>query len=251
MKIDECTVITGYVTDEELYSILKNAKGLIYPSLFEGFGIPIVEAMHLHKLIACSNLTSLPEIGCDAIFYFNPKKPDDILAGIRYLAENEMTNDIIQQYETKLNDYKTEKMVEEYLKVLKDVVSKKEALVFQEEVIGVYPDGWSTPEIVIQLKDREDSILRGKIILPEFTGMKMKILLENNGKRRQILLKSGDSIELEEKITSNCATVILRMSKTWSPQEVLKNNDVRELGVFLEDLKLETADEMIEVKNLV
>lgn len=122
--ISENVIITGYLNNAELYSILKNAKGLIYPSLFEGFGIPIVEAMHLHKLIACSNLTSLPEIGCDEIYYFNPKRPDDIFEAICFLANNDMTEAMLLKYEEKLQEYKADKMIDSYIEIFEEVIKK-------------------------------------------------------------------------------------------------------------------------------
>lgn len=248
MNIADYTVITGYVTNEELYSILKNAKGLIYPSLFEGFGIPVVEAMQMHKLIACSNLTSLPEIGCEAICYFDPKKPDDILRGICYLADNDVTDEIIREYDEKLQDYETEKMVEAYIKTFENTINEKDDLVFQEEILGIYPDGWSESEITIQLKDREGGKLKIQVSLPEFVGIKEKIVFENNGITRQIQMKSGDLVDLEEEITDKCSTITLRMSKLWSPKDVLKSEDTRKLGVMVNSLVLETNGEIIDLK---
>lgn len=252
MGIEEYVAITGYITDEELYSILKNSKGLIYPSLFEGFGIPVVEAMHLYKLIACSNLTSLPEIGCDEIHYFNPKKPDEILRGIGFLAENEMTDSIIEKYNEKLKDYESNKMVEAYLKVFEDVLEKKEAFIFQEEVAGIYLDGWSGDEIFIQLKNRIGEKLRMKITMPEFTRLKEKIVIRNNEKAQWITLNPGDSYNLEEEIKDNCSTITLRMSKLWSPENILKSEDKRQLGILVESLTLESSSgEVINLKDWI
>lgn len=249
MNISEYVVITGYVTNEELYSILKNAKGLIYPSLFEGFGIPVVEAMHLHKLIACSNLTSLPEIGCDAICYFNPKKPDEILRGIYYLAENSVTNEIIREYDEKLKDYETDKMVEAYLKVFQNTINCKEDLVFQEEVTGIYPDGWSGSEVTVQLKNKIGGKVRIAISLPDFIRAKEKITLNHNGMVRQIVMQPGETIELEEKINNNCCAISISVNKLWSPKAVLKSEDARELGVMVNELTLEINGDLIDLKN--
>lgn len=247
MNIADNTVITGYVNDEELYSILKNAKGLIYPSLFEGFGIPVVEAMHLHKLIACSNLTSLPEIGCDSICYFNPKKPDDILRGIRYLAENSVTDDMIREYDEKLRDYEADKMVEAYIKIFEDTINGKSFLTFKEEISGIYPDRWSESDISIQLKDKEGGKVKIRVSLPEFVRIKEKIVLNNNGGIRQIYLKPGDTVELEEEIVDNCCSIMLHMSKTWSPSAILKSEDIRKLGVMVECLQLEMNGETTDL----
>lgn len=109
----ENVVITGYVDESEVISLLKSSKGLIFPSLFEGFGIPIVEAMAANKLIACSNVTSLPEIGADTIFYFDPNKIDEIVKGIEFLLNNDVDENIIRSYENKLKLFN------------KDIIEKK------------------------------------------------------------------------------------------------------------------------------
>lgn len=250
MKLEGRTVITGYVTNEELYSILKNAKGLIYPSLFEGFGIPVVEAMHLHKLIACSDLTSLPEIGCEAIYYFNPKKPDDILKGICFLAENEVTDNVIAEYTKKLKEYETDKMVGGYLKVFQEVIEKKEDFAFQDDISGIYPDSWSAQEISIQMKGKAGAKMNAVLSLPEFVGIKIKLRIEHNGKKAQAIMNPGDSFSFEEALQENKEEINIYLSKTWSPQTVLKSEDARQLGVMIDKLELITADgETVDLKE--
>lgn len=71
-----------FVSEEELLS-LYNACGLfVYPSLYEGFGLPVIEAMACGKPVACSNATSLPEVGGEAAVYFDPLDVDDIAGAI-------------------------------------------------------------------------------------------------------------------------------------------------------------------------
>jgi len=68
----------GYLPHEELRSIYTLARLLVFPSLFEGFGIPVVEAMACGCPVACANTTSLPEIVGDNGFLFDPYAPQDI-----------------------------------------------------------------------------------------------------------------------------------------------------------------------------
>ena len=65
-------IFIDFVKDEELALLYHNAIGLIYPSLYEGFGLPVVEAMSNSCPVACSSASSLPEAGGDAAFYFDP-----------------------------------------------------------------------------------------------------------------------------------------------------------------------------------
>jgi len=72
----------GSVSFDELAYVFSKAKMLIYPSRFEGFGIPPLEAMSIGLPVACSGTTSLPEIVGDAAEMFNPESVDEIVASI-------------------------------------------------------------------------------------------------------------------------------------------------------------------------
>jgi glycosyltransferase involved in cell wall biosynthesis len=65
-------VFTGYVADEDLAAIYSGAVCFVYPSYFEGFGLPVVEAMQCGVPIVASNVTSLPEVVADAGLLVNP-----------------------------------------------------------------------------------------------------------------------------------------------------------------------------------
>lgn len=72
----------GYVSEEELL-LLYNACGLfVYPSLYEGFGLPVIEAMACGTPVACSDATSLPEVAGEAAAYFDPLSVRDMATAI-------------------------------------------------------------------------------------------------------------------------------------------------------------------------
>lgn len=77
----------GHVTSAALATLLDASAALIYPSLYEGFGMPLLEAMALGKPIMCSNVASLPEVAHDAAVYFDPTAAADIARAIERWAE--------------------------------------------------------------------------------------------------------------------------------------------------------------------
>lgn len=78
MRNKDDVIFTGRVTSEELHQIFGAALALAFVPFFEGFGIPVVEAMSAGVPVICSNITSLPEVGGDAVLYVDPYKTDQI-----------------------------------------------------------------------------------------------------------------------------------------------------------------------------
>ena len=77
-----------YLTSSDLDHAIKNAYCLIFPSLFEGFGYPPIEAMKYGKPILCSNVCSMPEILSDAPVYFSPYYKVDLVKGLKKVVKD-------------------------------------------------------------------------------------------------------------------------------------------------------------------
>lgn len=73
----------GRVSDAELANLYKNAKAFIYPSLYEGFGLPPIEAAHFGCPVVLSDIPVLNEVCRDSATYFNPLSPDSIIEAVR------------------------------------------------------------------------------------------------------------------------------------------------------------------------
>lgn len=77
-KYKEDVVLLGYLPDEQLARVTAAAYAMVYPSFFEGFGLPVIEAMQCEVPVITSNAGSMPEIGGDAALYADPANPDEI-----------------------------------------------------------------------------------------------------------------------------------------------------------------------------
>ena len=79
----------GYVSDEVAAQLMGAAEALAYVSLFEGFGVPMLDAMYAEVTIVTSNVSSLPEVAGNAALLADPTSVDEIAAAMRRIAEDE------------------------------------------------------------------------------------------------------------------------------------------------------------------
>ncbi len=79
----------GYVTDADSSQLMGAAAALVYVSLFEGFGVPLLEAMHAEVPIVTSNVSSLPEVAGEAALLVAPTKVEEIAEAMRRISEDE------------------------------------------------------------------------------------------------------------------------------------------------------------------
>jgi len=87
----------GYLPYEDLPALFNLARIMVYPSLFEGFGIPLVEAMACGCPVICSDRTSLPEVAGDAALQVDPTSPEDIAEKIWAAWNDESTLDLLRK----------------------------------------------------------------------------------------------------------------------------------------------------------
>lgn len=82
LEIEDQVEFLGYVSNEELQKLYREASVFVYPSLYEGFGLPVIEAMSAGTPVVTSNCSSLPEVVGDEVVTYNPTDDDGISQGI-------------------------------------------------------------------------------------------------------------------------------------------------------------------------
>jgi glycosyltransferase involved in cell wall biosynthesis len=86
--IQPCVDVPGYMSDAGLARLYHSADLFVFPSVYEGFGFPVLEAMACGTPVACSNTTSLPEVGGDAAVYFDPYNVEDMADAIQRVIDS-------------------------------------------------------------------------------------------------------------------------------------------------------------------
>ena len=113
-------IFTGYVADEEVPRIVGAATAVTYVSLAEGFGIPILEAMHCDVPVVTSNVTSMPEVAGDAAFLVNPLSISEIAEALEKLAtDTDLRQNLLEKGRIQREKFSWDKTAATLYEVLK------------------------------------------------------------------------------------------------------------------------------------
>lgn len=118
LGLRERVVHLGYVTPRELADLYAGARAMVFPSLFEGFGIPLLEAMMAGCPIVASTATSIPEVAGDAAVYFDPLDVDELEARLDELLDSpELGAQLAERGRHRVELFSPERMARETIDV--------------------------------------------------------------------------------------------------------------------------------------
>ncbi|KKQ67182.1 MAG: mannosyltransferase B-like protein [Candidatus Daviesbacteria bacterium GW2011_GWA2_38_24] len=122
LGIEEKVIFTGFIPNEELSYLINGATAFVLPSLYEGFGIPAVDAMACGKPVLVSNVSSLPEVVEGAGLLFDPKSVDDIKEKIELLIEDpKLQKELSEKSLEQAKKFSWEKMAQEVIQVFEKI----------------------------------------------------------------------------------------------------------------------------------
>lgn len=123
--VNECQIMNkvimpGYITEVEKAALYKYCKAFVFPSLYEGFGLPLLEAFYYKKPVITSHGSSLKEVGGDACYYVDPFDSGDILAGMdKIINDHEIADELIKKGSERLKLFSWKTCSEKTLEILK------------------------------------------------------------------------------------------------------------------------------------
>jgi glycosyltransferase involved in cell wall biosynthesis len=88
LGLADAVLLPGFVSDATMQALYRHALAVVFPSLYEGFGMPVIEAMGQGLPVACSNSTALQEVAGSAALLFHPGCPQEIAAALHRLSED-------------------------------------------------------------------------------------------------------------------------------------------------------------------
>jgi glycosyltransferase involved in cell wall biosynthesis len=223
----------GYLSENELSAVWEGCSCLIFPSLFEGFGIPVLEAMNFNKPVLCSNASSLPEVAGNAALYFDPRKPEDILRSMETLfSDLRIRSDLIEKGQERLQSFRSEDMVAQYLASFNLTLQKKP--LYKNEVSGVYGDLWTGGEFSVAFESgNADRFIEMVIELPSWTPHSQTMLemkLESTAHQKWKIIR-GEEIVVSIPLSEHGGFLSFGVGQTFSPAKANMGEDHRHLGV--------------------
>jgi glycosyltransferase involved in cell wall biosynthesis len=154
-KLSPNLIFTGNVTPSELGWLYKNATTILFPSEYEGLGLPILEGVNYCKPIVCSNITVFREISNKAFYFFDPLNVEDITVQLNEAINKKNWAEKISQYESISKSYTWERSANLFIKELKDVYDNKVMSVAVDErpkiaILCPTPSGYSSVGRTVQ-----------------------------------------------------------------------------------------------------
>lgn len=239
MGLAERILFPGYVTNDELAALMANSRGVIFPSLYEGFGLPVIEAMAAGIPVACSNLSSLPEIAAEAAYLFNPRIPTQIAEAIIALStDNELRQNLIKAGKARAKLFSDAScMAHEYWALFHDSLQDNSK---HDLLTGTYEDGWVGSKLSLQIApSSSQQTLEIDFFAPEWlpqTKVMVKAI-QKKGKAESQSLKvlRGHKGSLSLALPTDGGHYEIRMAPTFVPiQTGHSDSDGRELSLIIQ-----------------
>ena len=244
MNLGDRILFPGYVPNAELAALMADCIGVVFPSLYEGFGLPVVEAMAAGVPVACSNTTSLPEVAADAAILFDPRVPTQIAQAMIALVENEaLRARLIQDGLQRAAEYSdSECMAREYWELFQYALANQR---HESLLTGVYSDGWVGPSLYLQVAPAKSAqTIEIEVLAPEWLPQSLTVIAERSGKKQgsKIVLGRGMSAVLSLPIESAGGSYEIKMAPTFVPARTGHGDDQRELSAMLQRCDITRAD---------
>lgn len=235
MDLEDSIILPGYLSDEDLSVLLHNSRAMIFPSLYEGFGLPVIEAMTAGIPVGCSNVTSLPEVVSGAALLFDPRIPDQIASTMQILVsdDNVRSKCIKDGYARAAEFSDSDKMAQDYLDIFKEACTN----FHQEDALsGVFPDGWASDSLNVSINPAtECRAVDIELFAPDWLShQQVTVQCFIAGEEVSVhTIKRGRTKNINCAVTSN-TRIQLKLSPCFVPADNTDASDNRKLSVMVQ-----------------
>lgn len=245
MNLGDRVLFPGYLPNAELAVLMANCTGMVFPSLYEGFGLPVIEAMAAGVPVACSNTASLPEVAADAAILFDPRIPTQIAEAMIFLVENEaLRTRLIQAGLHRAAEFSdSERMAREYWELFQHALANVK---HENFLTGAYADGWIGPCLHIEVAPAtKQQVIELEFLAPEWLPHQSITVKASNSEKKQgdsLVFNHGTTAALSLPIEPTGGCYEVRITPTFIPASLDGGGDYRELSVVLQRCGIVHAD---------
>lgn len=250
LGLHDAFVHPGFLDSGQFAALLHGALGVVFPSLYEGFGMPVIEAMAAGRPVACSNATSVAEVAGDAALLFDPKDATDIARAIRALATDDaLRASLIEKGTRRANAFAdADLMAREYLKLFALAAerwSRQPRADDGQHVGGIYGDGWAAPRVAVRYgHGSADRVLRLVLEAPTVGAIRRYDLAVSDGAGAAIVrdaIAAGASSAIDVPIGQEAGVRNVSISPFFRPVELRADPpaaDARKLTVMVRKIEI-------------
>lgn len=243
MGLQGRVIFAGHLPEESFAQALASATALIFPSLFEGFGMPVLEAMALGVPVACSRLAALPEVCGDAALMFDPRIPEEISNALVSITTDEALREhlIVEGRRRAAAFADGDAMALAYWRVFEETVARGAS---RDRFHGVYSDGWLSSLGSVEFRPAtgsQDAELVLELEAPKWLPSPGPTLSATCHGRRTESMTLAPGTTCEWRIRTSGGRVDIAISPTFVPSRLGISSDERELTVHLRRCRVEYA----------
>jgi hypothetical protein len=241
MGLEDSVRFLGFLPDAQFSALLQCCLALIFPSLFEGFGLPTLEAMDRGKPVLCSNVTSLPEVVGEAAIFFDPRKPKEIVNAIEVIVTDASRREELTEkgYQRTAALGDSDRMVREYLRQFEEVWQNPVGQ--KQNPYGLFADGWVGDSLTIRLSEgsgpREVELT---LSVPDWLPHRRVSIWRIQGRTRHLVTRivRGECKTFRLAVGREAGLLKLAIAPTFRPRAYGINNDERRLACLCQDCRL-------------
>ena len=242
----------GYVGDLELACLYQGAAFLVFPSLFEGFGIPLLEAMHMGCPVLANRETSLAEVGGEAILAMDARQPDSIAAAMmRILQDSSLRRELVEKGFARARQFSWEQAARETLAVCEWAYRQPRRSSPREPVLlldGVFGDGWTSERIRFDIA--QPFLVSELVVQGEAPRENCPFEIQVTADCKpvtQLRVAAPGAFRITQPVQIDAqdgrrVRVELLSSRSFTPSEFGGNEDSRSLCYQLERMRVATSD---------
>ncbi|HEY8667879.1 MAG TPA: glycosyltransferase [Tepidisphaeraceae bacterium] len=251
MGLADHVLFCGYVKNDEFAAILQGCRAVIFPSLYEGFGMPVLEAMAFGKPVMCSDVTSLPEVAGEAALQFDPRRPADMLAAMERIADDDdLVAEMVKKGERRVKEWgDEERMAREYLAVFREVIGSRGP--FTNTVQGLWADGWTQDRVLITYEaGADDRALEIALFAPPMLPQEKvnaRLAQDNDGKIETYIIERGREMTIRHAMKPEGGFIELYIEPMFVPAAVMASDDQRSMGCMCRGIAITSPVGSVEL----